>query len=199
VKTALIVVDVQNDFAHPEGSLYVNPGEEIVPGINGLMGHAIANDWLVVYTADWHPERTPHFNTEGGPWPPHCIANTWGAQFHRDLFVLGEVVHKGENGEDGYSGFYARNPVTSETVPTRLEAILREVGVERVVVVGIATDVCVTATAMDAKRLGFVTEVDLSYTAAVSEKTLEVAIQEMLDNDIILLGAVPQKVKHYDD
>lgn len=200
MNNALIIVDVQNDFAHPDGSLYVNPGNMIIQDINATIGYALTSDYIIVYTQDWHPEHTPHFNTDGGPWPPHCVQDTWGANFHRDLFQYGDnVFRKGQNGEDGYSGFYMTNPETGETHSTGLDGFLKLNDVTRVVVVGIATDVCVKATALDANALGYETEVDLSLTAAVSEETLEVAIQEMMDAGIVLTGAVPEKVRQWDD
>jgi len=157
--TALLVVDVQNDFADPGGNLSVHGGDAIVPFVNRQVEDALAAGALIVYTADWHPERTPHFARDGGIWPDHCIGGTWGAAFHPALAVEGPVVRKGSHGEDGYSGFTMRDPVTGETVPTELEGLLRERGVTHVVVVGLATDYCVRWTALDALRLGFATEV----------------------------------------
>ncbi|HLA16077.1 MAG TPA: isochorismatase family protein, partial [Candidatus Limnocylindrales bacterium] len=135
-RTALVVVDVQNDFADPTGSLYVVGGHRIVPFVNKRIREARAAGAVVVYTQDWHPEHTPHFAADGGIWPVHCVRDTWGAAFHPDLVVDGPSVHKGSNGEDGYSGFTMRDPVTGETLPTELEELLREAGIERVVVCG---------------------------------------------------------------
>ena len=159
VRTALIVVDVQNDFADPAGSLYVRGGEEIVPPVNAQIDEALAAGALVAYTQDWHPPTTPHFQKDGGIWPVHCVGGTWGAELHPALSVDADAprVRKGTNGEDGYSGFTMRDPVTEETKPTELEGLLRERGVDHVVVCGLATDYCVNATAIDAIRLGFAT------------------------------------------
>jgi nicotinamidase/pyrazinamidase len=157
--TALVVVDVQNDFADPKGSLYVGEGEQIVPLANRVIERALVAGALVVYTQDWHPAQTPHFQSGGGVWPEHCVQHTWGAQLHPDLQVAGEVVRKGQGGEDGYSGFTVRDPVTGEEAATPLEGLLRRRGVGRVVVVGLATDYCVKETALDAVRLGFDTVV----------------------------------------
>jgi nicotinamidase/pyrazinamidase len=153
--TALVVVDVQTDFAHPEGSLYVEGGEDIVPAINAAIAEAKAAGATVVYTADWHPESTPHFAKDGGIWPVHCVMNTWGAEFHEDLFVDGPVVRKGSNGEDGYSGFFMRDHDTGETVETELAGLLRKHGITHLVVCGLATDYCVNATALDGMKEGF--------------------------------------------
>jgi nicotinamidase/pyrazinamidase len=157
--TALVVVDVQNDFADPKGSLYVGEGERVVPLANREIERALAAAALVVYTQDWHPAQTPHFQAGGGAWPEHCVQYTWGAQLHPDLRVAGEVVRKGQGGEDGYSGFTVRDPVTGAEAATPLEELLRHRGIRRVVVVGLATDYCVKETALDAVRLGFDTVV----------------------------------------
>ena len=168
--TALLVIDVQNDFADPAGSLAVARAARILPRVNAEIAEAIIAGALVAYTQDWHPETTPHFAKDGGIWPVHCVADTWGAELHPDLVVSGPVVRKGSNGEDGYSGFTMRDPQTGEERPTELEALLREGGVERVVVCGLATDYCVNATALDAQRLGFETTVLTSAIAAVNLK-----------------------------
>jgi nicotinamidase/pyrazinamidase len=155
-RTALLVVDVQNDFADPAGSLYVKGGEDIVAVVNREIARAGDAGALVVYTQDWHPPHTPHFAEEGGVWPVHCVRDTWGAAFHPDLEVVdGPVVQKGTGGEDGYSAFSVRDPETSERSPTALERILREHDIERVVIAGLATDYCVKETGLDAMRLGF--------------------------------------------
>ncbi len=158
-KAALIVVDMQNDFADPQGSLFVKGAASILPLVNSEARLAREAGALVVYTQDWHPESTHHFAKDGGIWPVHCVGGTWGADFHPALDVDGPTIRKGTNGEDGYSGFSMKDPATGATSPTALEALLRERGVERVVVVGLATDYCVSATAIDAARLGFGTEV----------------------------------------
>jgi nicotinamidase/pyrazinamidase len=154
-KTALIVVDVQNDFADPKGGLYVPDGDGIIPVVNREIDRAVSSGATVVYTQDWHPESTPHFEKDGGIWPVHCVMNTWGAELHPQLEVEGEVVRKGSHGEDGYSGFTQRDPVTGREQPTALEQKLRDKGIERVVILGLATDYCVRATALDAVELGF--------------------------------------------
>jgi nicotinamidase/pyrazinamidase len=154
-QTALIVVDVQNDFADPDGSLYVRGGEQVVPLVNREVERAGLAGATVVYTQDWHPETTPHFAKDGGVWPVHCVQGTWGAELHPRLEVNGEVVRKGTGGEDGYSGFTVRDPSSGEEHATVLERLLRDRGVRRVVVVGLATDFCVKDTAIDAAAKGF--------------------------------------------
>ena len=157
--TALVVVDVQNDFADPDGSLSVRDGDATVPVINAEIETARAARAQVFYTQDWHPPDTPHFAKDGGTWPVHCVRNTWGAELHPELEVVGPVARKGSNGEDGYSGFTMRDPASGETTPTELDGWLRERGIRRVVVVGLATDYCVKATALDARSLGYETAV----------------------------------------
>jgi nicotinamidase/pyrazinamidase len=165
--TALVVVDVQNDFADPAGSLYVPGGDEVVSRINDEIQLATLEDAVVVYTQDWHPPSTPHFAKDGGIWPVHCVAETWGAELHPELVVAGPSVKKGSNGEDGYSGFTMRDPETGEDEPTELEGLLRERGVTTVVVAGLATDYGVLGTVLDARRLGFETVVLSEAVAAV--------------------------------
>ena len=166
--TALIVVDVQNDFADPAGNLSVAGGDAIVPYVNGQIAVALAGGAFVAYTQDWHPPSTPHFAKDGGPWPVHCVAGTWGAAFHPALTAnAGPSVRKGANGEDGYSGFRMRDPLTSVTVPTELDGLLRSRGIRRVVVCGLATDYCVRATALDASALGYQTSVLVDGVRAV--------------------------------
>ncbi len=165
--TALIVVDVQNDFADPAGGLSVRGGDRIIGAIEREIEAATTAGALVAYTQDWHPETTPHFARDGGIWPVHCVADTWGAEFHPALTIAGPVVRKGVGGEDGYSGFTVREPVGGETRSTGLETLLRERGVRRVVLVGLATDYCVKATALDAVGLGFETRLVADAVAAV--------------------------------
>ena len=165
--TALLVVDVQNDFADPNGSLSVRGAEDILPVVNAAARAAASAGGFVAYTQDWHPPSTPHFAKDGGIWPVHCVARTWGAEFHPDLRVVGPSVLKGSNGEDGYSAFTMRDPETGETISTELERMLRERSIERVVIGGLATDYCVKATGLDAVRLGFETTVLADAIAAV--------------------------------
>lgn len=164
--TALIVVDVQNDFATPGGSLYVPGGEDVIAVINAEIDAALEASASVFYTQDWHPPSTPHFEKDGGIWPVHCVAGTVGAELHADLDVRGPVVRKGSAGEDGYSGFSMRD-ARGQTIPTPLEGLLQRANVERIVVVGLATDYCVKETALDARRNGYPTSLLSSAIRAV--------------------------------
>lgn len=166
-RTALLVVDVQNDFADPRGSLAVAGGTGVIPVANAEITAARAAGALVAYTADWHPETTPHFSKDGGIWPVHCVGGTWGAELHPDLIVDGPTVRKGVQGEDGYSGFSTRDPNTGTRSSTELAALLREHGITGLVICGLATDYCVKETALDAIGEGFATTVLESGVRAV--------------------------------
>jgi nicotinamidase/pyrazinamidase len=192
--TALIVVDVQNDFADPDGSLSVAGADAVVAATNREIAAALASGAMVVATQDWHPEHTPHFAADGGRWPVHCVAGTWGAAIH-PMLELPDVtprVRKGAHGEDGYSGFTMRDPLSGETTRTELEGILRAANVEAVAVAGLATDYCVKATALDAMRLGFETTV---LTDSVAPVDLEPgdgdrALEELGDAGVVLQPSV---------
>ena len=139
----LIVVDVQNDFC-PGGALSVPDGDAVVPAINRLM----EDSRFTVATRDWHPRDHDSFVERGGPWPPHCVAGTGGAELHPKLHSsqVDAVIDKGlEQDNEGYSGFAG----------TGLERLLRDQGVDRVHVAGLALEYCVRATALDARRAGF--------------------------------------------
>lgn len=157
--TALLLIDVQNDFADPGGALAVAGGDAIIPFLNRQVGAARRSGALVAYTQDWHPASTPHFARDGGIWPVHCVMDTWGAELHPNLLVDGPRVRKGSAGEDGYSGFSTRDPGTGRESPTELDGLLRGAGIERLVIAGLATDYCVKATALDAIRLGYPTRI----------------------------------------
>jgi nicotinamidase/pyrazinamidase len=164
---ALIVVDMQNDFADPAGSLYVKGGSEIVSLVNAEIERALGAGAAVVYTQDWHPSHTPHFAPDGGIWPVHCVADTWGAEMHKDLLIRGPIIRKGVHGEDGYSGFSMRNPAGGRPISTELDPTLAQGGAQRIVVCGLATDYCVKATALDGVTLGYQTALLVDAVRAV--------------------------------
>jgi nicotinamidase/pyrazinamidase len=147
---ALIVVDFQNDFA-PGGALAVRDGDSIAARVNELA--ADPRFELVVATRDWHPADHGSFEERGGPWPVHCVQGTEGAELHPSLESerVDVVIDKGTDpGTEGYSGFEG----------TALGELLRERGIDRVTVVGLATDYCVKNTALDALRQGLDVTVD---------------------------------------
>lgn len=180
--TALLVVDVQNDFADPGGSLYVKGGEEVVPLINREIERAKQAGAGVFYTQDWHPESTPHFQKDGGVWPVHCVMDSWGAEFHPELVLDGPVVRKGSNGEDGYSGFTMRDPESTDTIATALAEMLGAAGATQLVIAGLATDYCVKSTVLDARAKGYPTTVIQNGIRAVDLQPGDGdrAIEEML-------------------
>ncbi len=169
--TALIVVDMQHDFASPSGSLYVRGGEDIVVPIAAEISKAKAAGGTVVFTQDWHPTHTPHFKQDGGSWPVHCVMGTPGADFVPGLLPADErpepVVRKGSGPEDGYSGFSVLDLTTGQQRGTELSVILDSSGVADLVVVGLAGDWCVKATAIDGSRLGYSVTVPMALTRFV--------------------------------
>jgi len=151
-KAALVIVDVQNDFC-PGGSLAVADGDKVVAVLNRHIEKFDRAGLPIFATRDWHPARTRHFNTDGGPWPPHCVQGTEGGQFHPALALPKSVVvvSKGMSFEaDSYSGFEA-----TDAAGAALAEILRGLGVERIFVGGLATDYCVKFTVLDGLQKGF--------------------------------------------
>lgn len=165
--SALVVVDMQHDFADPAGSLYVRGGEAIVGPIAAEIDEAHGAGATVVYTQDWHPAHTPHFAADGGIWPVHCVAGTNGAALVPELPVVGPLLRKGTGTEDGYSGFSEVDLATGATKGTDLSTILDDAGVMDVTVVGLAGDWCVKATALDGVKLGYAVTVPLALTRFV--------------------------------
>jgi len=173
VPEALLIVDFQNDFT-PGGALAVTDGDAIAERVTGLAAEDRFD--LVVATRDWHPYDHDSFaeNGKGGPWPVHCVQDTTGAELHPALgrARLDVVVDKGQDpGTEGYSAFEA----------TGLEKLLRDRGIDRVTVVGLATDYCVKNTVLDALRLGFEVSVDPEGVrpVEVEEGDGERALEEM--------------------
>ena len=149
--SALLIVDVQNDFC-PGGALAVAEGDEVVPVLNRLAERAGALGLPVYASRDWHPAESVHFVTSGGKWPVHCVAGTEGARLHPDLRLPPNamIVTKGTaNTDDGYSAFEG-----SVTGRGRLIDDLRARGVTHLIVGGLATDYCVRASVLDARREG---------------------------------------------
>jgi nicotinamidase/pyrazinamidase len=145
---ALIVVDVQNDFL-PGGSLAVPYGDEVIPGLNRYLAAFVQRGLPIIATRDWHPSNHCSFQPYGGPWPPHCVQGTPGAEFAPDLELPASTILitlKGTQPEkDAYSAFDGRD----------LDARLREHGVDRLFVGGLATDYCVLCTVNDGLKAGY--------------------------------------------
>lgn len=151
-KDVLVIVDVQNDFC-PGGALPVAAGDRVVPVLNRYIERFKAANLPIFATRDWHPEKTSHFNTCGGAWPPHCVQGTSGAQFHPRLALPGDVVvvSKGMGrDEDSYSGFQG-----TDSRGVKLADLLRRRGAKRLFVGGLATDYCVKHTVLDGLKEGF--------------------------------------------
>ena len=192
-RTALVVVDLQNDFAHPDGSLFVSGGDTLVDGINAEIGAARSMGATVVVSQDWHPASTPHFIDDGGVWPTHCVAGTWGAELVDGLdpdHAASAVIRKGTNGEDGYSAFAMREPGGEIDLPTGLAGLLRERSIERVVVCGLATDVCVSATALSSRSAGFETTVlwELARPVYTDDDTTTRVLDEFAAANVAVIG-----------
>jgi len=176
VARALVIVDVQNDFCEG-GSLAVAGGAAVAAGISLVLDKA-GDRWdHVVATKDWHIDPGAHFSAHPDfveSWPAHCVVGTGGADFHPELRTdrIEAVFHKGEHAA-AYSGFEGHTEA-GET----LADWLRSRGVTEVEVVGIATDHCVRATALDARGAGFDTTVLLELTAGVAQATTDAALQE---------------------
>ncbi|MBU6256432.1 MAG: isochorismatase family protein [Chloroflexi bacterium] len=170
-KRALLIVDLQVDFADPSGSLFVAGAPAALPFVLRRVEQARAHGDLVVWSQDWHPASTPHFAPFGGRWPVHCVAGTSGAELLPAAVLVQRpgdlVIRKGVAGEDGYSAFSMRNTLTGEVRSTGLAAQLQGAGVTLVTVCGLATDWCVKATALDALTAGFTVEVAVDATAGV--------------------------------
>ena len=152
MKDALLIVDVQNDFC-PGGALAVAEGHAVVPLLNQYMERASAAGIPIFASRDWHPAQTAHFREFGGQWPPHCVQGTSGAEFHPGLRLPEEtvIVSKGMNPVDeGYSLFEGKLEDGRDALTA-----LRELGVTRVHVGGLATDYCVRATTLDALAARF--------------------------------------------
>ncbi|ABG93261.1 probable nicotinamidase [Rhodococcus jostii RHA1] len=183
-RRALLVVDVQNDFCEG-GSLAVDGGSAVAAAITRFLA---SNEYdAVAATIDHHIDPGHHFSDEPDyvdTWPVHCKSGTSGADFHPDLDLSGieSVFSKGEFSA-AYSGFEGRNADGQS-----LEKWLQAAGVTEVDVVGIATDHCVVATALDAVAAGFPTRVHLPLTAGVTPATVEAAITAMRTAGVRLVG-----------
>jgi nicotinamidase/pyrazinamidase len=179
----LVVVDVQSDFC-PGGALGVREGDQVVPVLNRYIERFSAAGAAVVATRDWHPPKTKHFRAYGGVWPSHCVQGTPGAAFHPELKVPADalVVSKGmDPDEDAYSSFQARDALGAP-----FGAILRDRGIRRLFVGGLATDYCVKATTLDARREGFEVVV---LTDAIRAVDLEVGDGEEALGEMRAAGA----------
>ena len=182
---ALIVVDVQRDFC-PGGALPAPGGARIVPVINRYLDEAVAADMPVYASRDWHPPVTTHFAQSGGEWPPHCVQDTEGAQFHPDLELPPRtiVIDKGDDpGQDGYSAFDGHTPEGKSFLTD-----VRDRQIDWLYVTGIATEYCVRQTVLDALRAGIGVTVLTDAVAGIEAHPgdAERALTEMSDAGAII-------------
>lgn len=190
-KDALIVVDVQNDFC-PGGALGVKNGDEIVPVLNRYIEKFSAARLPVIATRDWHPQKTTHFKEYGGVWPVHCVQGTHGAAFHPELKLPPEaiVISKGTAAdEDSYSAFHGKSDSGAP-----LSKLLRELGVGRIFVGGLATDYCVKFTAFDGIREGLAVVVlgDAVRGVNLHPDDSEKALAEARDAGAVMLASIDE-------
>lgn len=201
-KTALLVIDIQNDFC-PGGALAVPKGNEVVEVANTFIKLFFKSNMPVIATQDWHPAGHGSFASahNAAPftmgklsdmdqvmWPDHCVQDTVGAEFHPDLLDIPTVVCKGMDPTvDSYSGFFDNGGKND----TGLNAILKEDGVTQLMILGLATDYCVKATALDAAKLGYFTVVVEDGCRAVNypEGTEKAAIEEMRRAGVLVMSS----------
>jgi nicotinamidase/pyrazinamidase len=175
-RPALLIVDVQNDFC-PGGALAVPDGDRVIPVLASVARRFEAEGHPVYASRDWHPPDTTHFRAFGGPWPAHCVAGSEGAALHPDLHLPADVIliSKGQDRRDaGYSAF---DGVTDDG--RWFEDDLRERQVTELYVGGLATDYCVRATVLDARRAQFPVTVLLDGVAGIDREGAARALEEM--------------------
>jgi nicotinamidase/pyrazinamidase len=180
---ALFIVDVQNDFC-PGGALPVSDGDRVIPVLNRAIARFQAEGRPVYASRDWHPPDTRHFRPFGGPWPVHCVAGTRGASLHPDLRLPDNavVISKGQDrNDDGYSAFEG-----STDAGVKLIDDLRRRGVTTLFVGGLATDYCVRATALDARRAGLDVILLTDAVAGIQEQDSRRALEEMQEAGVSL-------------
>ncbi|WP_448588557.1 nicotinamidase [Thermocrinis sp.] len=179
---ALIVVDVQRDFM-PGGALPVPEGDKVVGPLNSYIELFSKKGLPVFFTRDWHPANHISFKGHGGIWPPHCVQDTEGAQFHPELIIPPDnkfIISKGTSRDfDAYSGFQG----------TILDSLLKERGVKRIFVGGVATDYCVKNTVLGGLNLGYfvLLLMDAIKGVDVNVGDSERAIEEMLKQGAVSL------------
>ena len=179
-RSVLIIVDVQKDFCQG-GTLPVPRGNDVVPVLNRYIRKFEEAGAQIYATRDWHPSNHVSFASQGGPWPSHCVQNTEGAEFHRDLLLSKDtiIISKANSLKETYSGFDETN----------LEADLKQKNIRKVFVGGLATDYCVLNTVLDALRLGFETFLlkDAIKGVNVRPNDSERAIKEMRSKGVHII------------
>lgn len=178
-KKVLLIVDIQNDFC-PGGALAVPRGDEILKPLNDMLEFADKCRWLILVSRDWHPENSEHFKK----WPVHCVQYSHGAQFHPDLKIPGRayLINKGVRAdEDGYS------PFEGEIYDGPMERCIEAVNGKEIYIGGLATDYCVKAAVLDARRKGYTIYLLINACRAVNLNPgdEEKALREMKDAGVI--------------
>ena len=174
---ALILVDIQKDFL-PGGALPVPDGDKIIEPANKYIEKFVEKELPIFATRDWHPENHISFKKNGGLWPEHCIQNTEGAQFPPELKLPPEtfIINKGDRPEiDAYSGFQG----------TLLNDLLKERGIKRIFIGGLATDYCVLHTVLGGLNLGYTVFLLLDAIKGITPQSEQNAIQKMLKKGAI--------------
>jgi nicotinamidase/pyrazinamidase len=168
---ALIIVDVQNDFC-PGGALPIESGGEVVPVLNRWIAAAVVKHVPIYASRDWHPVGHISFDQQGGPWPSHCIQDTEGARFHPELQLPGSVIKvtKGVRFDQDQNSVFDQTGLTYQ---------LRMTGISRLWVGGLAEDVCVLASVLDARREAFEVVLIENATKPVSANGGEKARRQM--------------------
>ncbi|MDR2807709.1 MAG: bifunctional nicotinamidase/pyrazinamidase [Spirochaetaceae bacterium] len=196
-RTALLIIDVQNDFC-PGGSLAVADGDAVIIPLNTVSRHCVHKGAAVIATQDWHPHNHISFRSaqkessaeKPALWPDHCVQGTYGAAFHEalDLKPVRLVLRKGFRPDtDSYSAFFENDRRTV----TGLNGFLREAGVDTIFIGGLATDYCVLYTALDGRRLGFTTIVLLDAVRGVGypSGSVEKALLSMEKEGVVLINS----------
>ena len=175
---ALLIVDVQTDFC-PGGALAIEEGDRVVPEINAWIDQADAQRIAVLASRDWHPKDHVSFEPAGGDWPPHCIQDSEGARFHPDLNLPERtvVVTKGTRFDRDQNSAFA---------DTGLDAYLKRKGLRRLFLCGLALDVCVAATALDARQAGFAVVLINNATRAVDPQKAEAVLTRLREAGVVM-------------
>lgn len=177
---ALIIVDMQRDFM-PGGALPVPEGDKIIPKIEELIEKFKKRGALIVATRDWHPPNHISFKEQGGPWPSHCVQNTKGAEIVVNLPKDAIIISKADKPDkEAYSGFEG----------TELAEVLKEKGVKKVYICGVATEYCVRATALDALKHGFEVYLIRDAVKGIKPEDEEKALKELEEKGVKIISSV---------
>lgn len=181
---ALTAIDIQYDFVSPKGALYVKDGETIIEAIFQKAKEYLANNDIVIFTQDWHPEKHCSFKNNGGQWPPHCIQNTAGSElvikklYHKNIFLLKKAFYEDT---DSYSAFGGLIDGIS------LKNFLESKNILDIEICGLALDFCVKATAIDGVLNGYNTTVNVPLTKSVFPENNSITLKILSDGGIKLI------------